>query len=86
MGQLISEDEESLEDYRLHTPKVSPTKSSKLRVKSARRRLARIESLDQFDNMPTSRKDEFQAYAPQILPRKPSARPKKSKLPVEWQS
>ena len=64
--------------------KVSPTKSSKLRKQSARRRIKVL------DGLPPSRRDELQAYAGQYLPKssskKSSARPKKVLHQSEWQT
>ena len=64
--------------------KVSPTKSSKLRKQSARRRIKVL------DGLPPSRRDELQAYAGQYLPKssskKSSARPKKVLHQAEWQT
>ena len=68
--------------FSLH--KVSPTKSSKLRKQSARRRIKVL------DGLPPSRRDELQAYAGQYLPKssskKSSARPKKVLHQAEWQT
>ena len=66
------------------TYKVSPTKSSKLRKQSARRRIKVL------DGLPPSRRDELQAYAGQYLPKssskKSSAKPKKVLHQAEWQT
>ena len=88
-NQVIREEEEEswiLADSTLPEPaattyKVSPTKSSKLRKQSARRRIKTLDSL------PLSRRDELQAYAGQYLPksRRSSAKPKKVLHQSEWQ-
>ena len=71
-------------DFSLFFFKVSPTKSSKLRKQSARRRIKVL------DGLPPSRRDELQAYAGQYLPKssskKSSAKPKKVLHQAEWQT
>ena len=89
-NQIIREEEEenwipadsTLPEPASNTYKVSPTKSSKLRKQSARRRIRTLESL------PPPRRDELQTYAGQYLPksRRSSAKPKKVLHQSEWQT
>ena len=89
-NQIIQEEEEenwipadsTLPEPASNTYKVSPTKSSKLRKQSARRRIRTLESL------PPPRRDELQTYAGQYLQRsrRSSAKPKKVLHQSEWQT